>query len=48
MVKLAQDLKINQTPTLLINGRSVLATAPYDTIKQVILFQAKLDGVAAQ
>ncbi len=48
MGKLAQDLKISQTPTLLINGRSVLATAPYDTIKQVILFQAKLDGVAAQ
>ena len=48
MGKLAQDLKISQTPTLLINGRSVLATAPYDTIMQIILFQAKLDGVAAQ
>ena len=46
--KLSQDLKIAQTPTLLINGRQVPATAPYDTIKQIILFQAKLDGVAAQ
>ncbi|MGO9317164.1 MAG: DsbA family protein [Terracidiphilus sp.] len=48
MVKLAQDLKINQTPTLLINGRSVPATAPYDTLKQIILYQARMDGVAAQ
>ncbi|MGD0293669.1 MAG: thioredoxin domain-containing protein [Terracidiphilus sp.] len=48
MVKLAQDLKINQTPTLLVNGRPVPANAPYDTLKQIILFQAKMDGVAAQ
>jgi protein-disulfide isomerase len=48
MVKLAQDLKINQTPTLVVNGRQVPATAPYDTIKQVILYQAKMDSVAAQ
>jgi protein-disulfide isomerase len=47
-VKLAQDLNINQTPTLVINGRQIPANAPYDTIKQVILFQAKLDGVTAQ
>jgi protein-disulfide isomerase len=48
MVKLAHDLKINQTPTLLVNGRPVPATAPYDTIKQIILYQAKMDGVMAQ
>jgi protein-disulfide isomerase len=48
MVKLGQDLKINQTPTLVINGRSVPATAPYDLIKQIILYQAKMDGVVAQ
>lgn len=47
-VKLAQDLSVNQTPTLVINGRQVPANASYDTIKQVILFQAKLDGVVAQ
>jgi len=47
-VKLSQDLKINQTPTLLINGRPIPANAPYDIIKQIILFQAKLDGVTAQ
>jgi protein-disulfide isomerase len=48
MVKLAQDLKINQTPILMVNGRPVPANAPYDTIKQIILFQAKMDGVVAQ
>jgi len=47
-VKLAQDLNINQTPTLVINGRQIPANAPYDTIKQIIQFQAKLDGVADQ
>jgi protein-disulfide isomerase len=47
-VKLAQDLSINQTPTLVINGRQIPANASYDTIKQIIQFQAKLDGVVAQ
>jgi protein-disulfide isomerase len=47
-VKLAQDLNINQTPTLVVNGRQIPAAIPYDTIKQIILFQAKLDGVTAQ
>jgi protein-disulfide isomerase len=44
-VKLAQDLDINQTPTLMVNGRPLPANAPYDTIKQIIQYQAKLDGV---
>jgi len=44
--KLAQDLNITQTPSLLVNGRQVPANAPYDDIKKIILFQAKLDGVA--
>jgi protein-disulfide isomerase len=47
-VKLAEALNIDQTPTLLVNGRQVPANAPYDTIKQIILYQAKLDGVVAQ
>jgi protein-disulfide isomerase len=45
-VKLARDLNVNQTPLLLINGRQVPANAPYDTLKQIILYQTKLDGVA--
>jgi hypothetical protein len=33
---------------LVVNGRHVPANAPYETIKQIILYQAKLDGVAVQ
>lgn len=44
-MKLSQDLDINQVPTLVINGREVPATAPYETLKQIIEFQAKQDGV---
>jgi protein-disulfide isomerase len=43
--KLAEDLSINQTPLLAVNGRMVPANIPYDTLKQIILYQAKLDGV---
>jgi protein-disulfide isomerase len=45
-VKLSQDLDINQVPTLVINGREVPANAPYETLKQIVEFQAKMDGVA--
>jgi protein-disulfide isomerase len=44
-VKLAQDLKISQTPTLMINGRPAPASVPYETLKQIIEYQAKSDGV---
>ena len=44
--KLAKDLSINQTPTLVVNGRQVPANAPYDTIKQIIQYQEKLDGLS--
>jgi len=45
-VKLAGDVGINQVPTLMVNGRMVPATAPYETLKKIIDFQAKLDGAA--
>jgi protein-disulfide isomerase len=46
-VKLAQSLNINQTPTLMVNGRQVpIGGLPYDTLKQIIQYQAKMDGVA--
>ena len=46
-VKLAQDLDIQQTPTLVVNGRQVpIGGAPYDTIKQVVDYQVKLDGLS--
>lgn len=45
-VKLAKDLNVNQTPTLIVNGRSLpFSGIPYETIKQIIQFQANLDGV---
>jgi protein-disulfide isomerase len=47
-VKLARDMGFYSTPVLFINGRQVPANIPYDTLKKIILFQAKLDGVAAQ
>ncbi len=48
-VKLAEDLGINQTPMLMVNGRQLPVSAvPYETLKQIIEYQAKLDGVTAQ
>jgi protein-disulfide isomerase len=45
-VKLGRELNITQTPTLLVNGRQVPANGPYDTIKQIIEYQEKLDGLS--
>jgi protein-disulfide isomerase len=45
-IKLAVDAGIEQTPTLVVNGRAIPLDLPYDLIKQIIVFQAKLDGVA--
>jgi protein-disulfide isomerase len=46
-VKLADDLNIVQTPTLMVNGRQVpIGGVPYDILKKVVAFQAKEDGVA--
>ena len=45
-VKLANDLGLNQVPTLMVNGRQVPANAPYETLKKIIDFQAKEDGVS--
>jgi len=47
-VKLAQKLDVNQTPVLMVNGREVPANIPYETLKKIIEFQAKLDGVSGQ
>jgi len=44
-VKLASDLGIAQVPTLVVNGREVPANVPYDTLKKIVSYQAKLDGV---
>jgi protein-disulfide isomerase len=44
-IKLGEDVGIQTAPTLMINGRGVPANAPYDLIKKIVEFQAKLDGV---
>jgi protein-disulfide isomerase len=44
-VKLAKDINVMQTPTLMVNGRQVpVAGVPYDTLKQIVTYQAKMDG----
>ncbi|HEV2487990.1 MAG TPA: thioredoxin domain-containing protein [Terracidiphilus sp.] len=43
--KLASDIGIGQVPTLVVNGREVPANAPYETLKKIITYQAKLDGI---
>jgi protein-disulfide isomerase len=45
-IKLAVEAGIDQTPMLVVNGRAIPLDLPYDLIKQIIVFQAKLDGVA--
>jgi len=45
--KLGADIGIDQTPTLVVNGRPIpLTQIPYDTLKLLISYQAALDGVA--
>ncbi len=40
-------LGVNQTPMLAVNGRLLpLTSVPYETLKEVIAFQAQLDGVS--
>jgi protein-disulfide isomerase len=46
-IKLADEAGVrNTTPTLAVNGRLLPLGIPYDTLKQIIVYQAKLDGVA--
>jgi len=46
-VKLANDLNVSQTPWLFINGHGIpLGGVNYDTIKQMITYQAANDGAA--
>jgi protein-disulfide isomerase len=45
--QLGSDLGVSETPTLVINGRPMPMTVPYETLKSIIVFQAGLDGVSA-
>jgi protein-disulfide isomerase len=44
--KLARDLGLNEVPTLMVNGRQIPATIPYESLKRIIDYQIKLDGVS--
>jgi protein-disulfide isomerase len=45
-IQLAKDAEVDSTPTLVVNGRSVpLAGIAYDTLKDIVNYQAQLDGV---
>jgi len=44
-IKLASDLGVSSVPMLAVNGRMVPANAPYDTLKKIIEYQAKIDGI---
>jgi len=46
-IALANDLGVDQTPMLSVNGRLIgLGSLPYETLKSLIQFQAELDGVS--
>ena len=45
-VKLGTDVGVDQTPLLAVNGHLLpLTSIPYETLKQMIAFQAAQDGV---
>jgi protein-disulfide isomerase len=47
-VQLGNDLGVNLTPMLYVNGRGLpIGGIPYDTLKQIIAFQMQLDGISA-
>lgn len=48
-VKLATDLGINGTPTLVVNGRILpLTQVPYAGLKKIIVYQGQLDGMTVK
>ena len=46
-LNLGEKLGVNSTPTMFINGRGIpLSGIPYETLRQIIDFQAQEDGVS--
>ncbi len=46
-LKLGADAGVDQTPLLAVNGHLLpLTSIPYETLKQIVIFQAQLDGVS--
>ena len=47
-VKLGQDIGVNQTPMLFVNGRPIpVAGIPYNTLKQIVAYAAQQDTGAS-
>jgi protein-disulfide isomerase len=45
-LKLGQDLNLNQTPILVVNGRVLpIGALPIEVLSQIVAFQAQMDGV---
>ncbi|MEO8735856.1 MAG: thioredoxin domain-containing protein [Edaphobacter sp.] len=45
-IKLAEEVGVNQTPTLAVNGHLLpISQLPYETLKKIVAYQAELDGV---
>jgi protein-disulfide isomerase len=48
-IKLGTDVGINSVPTLVVDGREIpIGQVPYDFLKKLVAYQAKLDGVSLQ
>ena len=46
-IKLAEDVGVNQTPMLAVNGHLLpISSVPYETLKKIVAYQAELDGVS--
>ncbi len=46
-IKLAEDVGVNQTPELAVNGHLLpISQVPYETLKEIVAYQAELDGVS--
>lgn len=46
-VKLAEDIGAGQSPMIAVNGHVLsISTIPYETLKQIVAYQARQDGVA--
>ena len=46
-IALAQEMGVGETPSLMVNGRTLPLSIPYETLKTIIVYQAGLDGVPA-
>ena len=48
-VKLAEQIGVTNTPTLVVNGRAVpLGQVPYESLAKLIVYQGSLDGITVQ